>query len=105
MSAISPGCVGSQPKRSRVSPDGRPAPAGPLVESHADKLEAVAGGSALAVAPAGSGNSVLRHDITAVPIEGIEPCRVVIVTRTGERGPLVTAFREAARCRLTEHEN
>jgi len=86
-------------------PEGRPAPEGPLVDSHVDKLEAVAGGSALAVAPAGSGNSVLRHDVAAVPIEGIELCRVVIVTRARERGRLVVAFRDAARRRFTEPEN
>jgi DNA-binding transcriptional LysR family regulator len=78
-------------------PDGRPAPDGPLVESHADKLESIADGRALALAPAGGGNITLRNDLTAIPVEGIEPCRVVIVTRAGERSRLVTAFRETAR--------
>ncbi|MEV7427155.1 LysR family transcriptional regulator substrate-binding protein [Streptomyces sp. NPDC091212] len=78
-------------------PDGRPAPDGPLVETHADKLEAVAGGRALALAPAGGGNSAVRRDLTAIPVAGIEPCTVVIATRAGERGHLVTAFRESAR--------
>jgi len=78
-------------------PDGRPAPDGPLVEAHADKLEAIADGRALALAPAGGGNITLRHDLAAIPVEGIEPCKVVIVTRAGERGRLVTAFRESAR--------
>jgi DNA-binding transcriptional LysR family regulator len=78
-------------------PDGRPAPDGPLVEAHADKLESVAGGRALALAPAGGGNGTFRRDLTAIPVEGIEPCKVVIVTRARERSRLVTAFRESAR--------
>lgn len=82
-------------------PDGRPAPDGPLVEAHEDKLESIAGGQALALAPAGGGKSTLRHDLTAVPVEGIEPCNVMIVTRARERNRLVTAFRETARAHLT----
>ncbi|WP_330251009.1 LysR family transcriptional regulator [Nocardia sp. NBC_00565] len=78
-------------------PDGRPAPDGPLVETPADKLESVADGRALALAPAGGGNSTVRRDLTAIPVEGIEPCKVVIVTRARERSHLVTAFRESAR--------
>jgi DNA-binding transcriptional LysR family regulator len=78
-------------------PDGRPAPDGPLVEAHADKLESVADGRALALAPAGGGNRTVRRDLTTIPVEGIEPCKVVIVTRARERSRLVTAFRESAR--------
>ena len=82
-------------------PDGRAAPDGPLTEAHQDKLESVADGRALALAPAGSGgSSTLRPDLTAVPVEGIEPCRVVIATRAGERSRLVAAFQESARSRL-----
>jgi DNA-binding transcriptional LysR family regulator len=78
-------------------PDGRPAPDGPLVETHADKLESIADGRALALAPAVGGNITLRNDLTAIPVEGIEPCKLVIATRAGERSRLVTAFRESAR--------
>ncbi|WP_328603841.1 LysR substrate-binding domain-containing protein [Amycolatopsis sp. NBC_00345] len=81
-------------------PDGRPAPDGPLVETPQDKLESVAGGRALALAPAAGGN-VARNDLTAVAVEGIEPCRVVVATRASERSRLVTAFLEAARSQLT----
>ena len=83
-------------------PDGHAAPDGPLAEAHEDKLESVADGRALALAPAGSGtNRALRHDLTAVPVEGIEPCKVVIATRAGERNRLVAAFQESARSHLT----
>lgn len=78
-------------------PDGRQAPDGPLVQAHADKLEYIAGGQALALAPAGGGNVALRHDLAAVPVQGIEPCTVVLATRAGERSRLITAFRESAR--------
>ncbi len=73
-------------------PDGRPAPDGPLVGAHADKLEAIAGGQALALAPAADGNGAPRHDLAAVPVHGIEPCSVVVATRVGERHHLVAAF-------------
>jgi DNA-binding transcriptional LysR family regulator len=82
-------------------PDGHPAPEGPLVETLEDKHELVAGGQALAIAPARDQNSTLRHDLTTVPIEGIEPSQVVLATRANERSSLVTAFRESARTHLT----
>jgi DNA-binding transcriptional LysR family regulator len=78
-------------------PDGRPAPDGPRVESLEDKLEVIASGQAIAMAPASEQDGTLRHDLTTVPIEGIEPCRVVLATRLTERSPLVSAFRESAR--------
>jgi len=84
-------------------PNGRPAPAGPVVETFEDKLEFVAGGLAVAILPAGDQRSTLRPDLTTVPIEGIEPCQVVVATRANERSRLVTAFRECARTHLTGH--
>jgi DNA-binding transcriptional LysR family regulator len=82
-------------------PDGRPAPAGPVVETFEDKLEAVADGQGAAILPAARLASTLREDLTTVPIEGIEPCQVVVVTRGNERSPLVADFRQAARAHLT----
>lgn len=73
-------------------PDGRPTLEGPLVVTAADKLELIAGGEALALAPAGGDHASLRHDLTAVPVEGIEPCRVVLATRTKESSALVEDF-------------
>ncbi|WP_406134816.1 LysR family transcriptional regulator [Streptomyces sp. NBC_01089] len=85
-------------------PDGHPAPDGPLVEAHADKLEAIAGGQALALAPAADGNGAPRRDLAAVPVRGIEPCNVVLATRTREHNCLVAAFLETARSHLTGRE-
>ncbi|MBO3679698.1 LysR family transcriptional regulator [Streptomyces sp. NEAU-YJ-81] len=82
-------------------PDGRPAPGGPLVMSAVDKLELVAGGQALALAPAGGEHNPLRHDLTTIPVEGIEPCRVVVATRAEDRGPLVADFLAIAVHQLT----
>lgn len=82
-------------------PDERPAPEGPLVDALEDKLELIAGGQAIAIAPAADQSSALRSDLTTVPIEGFEPSQVVLATRANERGRLVTAFREAARTHLT----
>lgn len=80
-------------------PDGCPAPDGPLVDAHADKLESVAGGRALALAPGGDGPP--RPDLVAIPVEGIEPCRVVLATRANDRNRLVNAFRKCARTEFT----
>ncbi|MFG1708908.1 LysR family substrate-binding domain-containing protein [Nonomuraea sp. M3C6] len=77
-------------------PDGRPAPQGPLVVTAADKLELIASGQALALAPAGGDHAPLRHDLTTVPVEGIEPCRVVLATRAKDRSPLVKDFLDIA---------
>jgi DNA-binding transcriptional LysR family regulator len=76
-------------------PDGRPAPAGPMVADVTDKLELVAGGDALTMAPAGD-DRALRHDLVAVPVEGLEPCRVVLAARHGDDNPLIKAFRDVA---------
>lgn len=78
-------------------PNGDPAPLGPmLVDTFEDKLEVVADGRAVAVVPAGDRRATLRDDLATVPIDGIEPCQVVVVTRPGDRNPLVAHFRESA---------
>ncbi|MET7679694.1 LysR family transcriptional regulator [Streptomyces sp. NPDC005423] len=83
-------------------PGGRPAPDGPLVANLEDKLELVAGGEAVSLAPAGAVRKGLRPDLTTVPLEGVEPIRVVVATRAGEEDrPLLAAFRACARTHLT----
>lgn len=85
----------------RLNGEGRPAPAGPvLIESYEDKLELIAQGDAIAILPAGDRRIGLREDLTTVPIEGIEPCRVVVATRADDHDPLVTDFHESARAHL-----
>ena len=49
-------------------PDGRPAPAGPLVEAVEDKLELIAAGQAVAIVSAGLRAASLRPDLTTVPL-------------------------------------
>jgi DNA-binding transcriptional LysR family regulator len=63
-------------------PGGRPAPDGPTALSLADKLELVAGGDALTMAPDGD-PATLRADLIAIPVHGVESCHVVIATRPG----------------------
>ncbi|GAB7036231.1 MULTISPECIES: LysR family transcriptional regulator [Catenuloplanes] len=78
-------------------PDGTPAPLGPgTADSYEDKLEAIADGTAVAVLPAGDRRFTLRAGLVSVPIAGAAPCRVVVVTRTGETDPLVAEFTGAA---------
>jgi hypothetical protein len=75
-------------------PDGRPAPDGPLVEAVEDKYEHIAAGQAVAILPA-SARHHLRPDLTAIPLEGVEPSRVVLASRAGDDNALVAAFRAA----------
>lgn len=79
-------------------PDGSPAPLGPmLVETFEDKLEVVADGRAIALVPADDRRSALRDELVTIPVEGVEPCQVVVATRSAEANPLVAHFRESAK--------
>jgi DNA-binding transcriptional LysR family regulator len=83
-------------------PDGRPAPVGPIViESFEDKLELVADGQAIAILPAGDRRSSWRRDIATIPIEGVDPCQVVVATRADDDDRVVVDFLESARNHLT----
>ena len=80
-------------------PDGRKAPEGPLFDTLDDGLELIADGGAVAVT-LGFYDS-LRPDLTTVPLEGVEPSRVVVASRAGDRSRLVAAFRKLAEVHLT----
>ncbi|HWC80621.1 MAG TPA: LysR substrate-binding domain-containing protein [Pseudonocardiaceae bacterium] len=84
-------------------PDGRPAPDGPIIEALEDKFEVIAAGEAVAIA-AGTSDHLLRADLTAVPIEGVEPSHVVVATRADDRSRLVAAFRRCAQTCLTRED-
>jgi DNA-binding transcriptional LysR family regulator len=77
-------------------PDGRRAPDGPLAAGVEDKVELVATGQAVAVIPAVPVGTVLRPDLTTVPLDGVEPSHVVLATRADDRNRLVAAFRRIA---------
>ncbi|MGW7544781.1 LysR family transcriptional regulator [Streptomyces sp. NPDC054770] len=72
---------------------------GALVETLEDKLELVASGEVVSLAPAGFRDH-LRPDIVAVPIEDAAPLQVVLAARTGAPHPLFPAFRRAAQAHL-----
>lgn len=76
-------------------PDGRPAPDGPLVTTIEDKVEVIADGRAVAIVPASAPVSA-RPDLTTIPLEGVEPGHVALVTRSGDHRPLVEAFRSVS---------
>lgn len=83
-------------------PDGSPAPLGPLlVDTFEDKLEVVADGRAVALVPADDRRCTLRDDLATVPVEGVEPCQVVVAARSADTNPLVARFRESAKRFLT----
>ncbi|NRQ34580.1 LysR family transcriptional regulator [Nonomuraea sp. NN258] len=75
-----------------------PAPVGPvLAEAYEDKLEAIADGTAIAIVPAGDRRHTLRPDLVTVALDGIEPCQIVVATRTADTNPLVTEFVRSAK--------
>lgn len=78
-------------------PDGAAAPlAPPLAESYEDKLELVAEGQAVAVLPQTDCRIRSRPDLTAVPIDGIDPCQIVVATRASDENPLLPDVHRAA---------
>ena len=81
-------------------PDGRRAPDGPVIDALEDKFEVIASGQAVAITADFTFNH-LRPDITTVPLEGVDPCHVVLATRAGDRSRLVAAFRKLAEAHLT----
>jgi DNA-binding transcriptional LysR family regulator len=81
-------------------PDGSRAPAGPQVGALEDKIELIAAGEAIAIIPAGVKADHVRPDVTTVPLDGVEPCHVVLATRADDRSRLVAAFRKYARAQL-----
>src|SRR2546429_2099392 len=86
-------------------PDGSPAPDGPLVEAIEDKNELIAAGQAVAVIPAGVAVGSPPPDLTTIPLDGVEPSHVVLATRAGDRGRLVTAFRKCAQALLGDRKS
>ncbi|BBA95381.1 putative LysR family transcriptional regulator [Actinacidiphila reveromycinica] len=81
-------------------PDGTRAPLGPLLaETFEDKLEGVADGRSVALVPAYDRRCAERDDLAVVPVDGIEPCQVVVAARADDGSPLVADFVDAA-CRL-----
>ncbi|WP_236790535.1 LysR family transcriptional regulator [Amycolatopsis sp. GM8] len=82
-------------------PDGRRVPAGPTLRVTEDKFEIIASGEAVAIIPASARVGALRPDLTTVPIEGIDPCHVVLATRADDRSRLVAAFRKSAQALMT----
>jgi DNA-binding transcriptional LysR family regulator len=79
-------------------PDGSAAPLGPvLVDTFEDKLEVVADGRAVALVPADDRRCTLRDDLVTIPVEGVEPCQVVVATRSTDVNPLVAHFLESAK--------
>ncbi len=71
-----------------------------LDDSFEDKLELVADGRAIAILPAGDRRSTLRTDLATVPVEGIDPCQVVLATHADDPNPLATAFHDVAATHL-----
>lgn len=87
-----------RPASGRRPRPGRPRPGRPAPDAVEDKNELVASGQAVAIVPAG-----IRHrpDLTVVPLDGVEPCHVVLATRAGGRSRLLADFCKSAEAHLT----
>jgi len=48
------------------------------------------------MAPLGDEHTSLRRDLTFVPVRDVDPCRVVVATRSNETNPLIEQFRAVA---------
>ncbi|ORV08582.1 LysR family transcriptional regulator [Mycobacterium celatum] len=86
--------------RAEPRPGGRRAPDGPFIDALEDKFELIASGQAVVIS-AGMHANAIRPDITAIPLEGVEPSHVVLASRAGDRSRLVAAFRKLAETYLT----
>ncbi|MFE5031625.1 LysR family transcriptional regulator [Streptomyces sp. NPDC056683] len=95
-------CVSTPVVWSTPKPVGdRPAPPPPGVDdSYEDKLELIATGHCVAIFPAGDRRAAAREDVALVPVIGIDPCEVVLVTRAGDPNPLLGPLEDVARALL-----
>jgi len=77
-------------------PDGGAARSAPIdYESFEDKLDLVAEERTVLILAAGDRRPQLRPDLTTVPIEGIDPVRIVLATRASDTNPLINDFLSA----------
>lgn len=67
-----------------------PGPSGD--DSFEDKLDLIAAGYSLGILPAGDRRSTLRPDVAVIPLEGMQPCQVVLVSHADDRNPLLPSF-------------
>ncbi|MFB8281557.1 LysR family transcriptional regulator [Nocardia colli] len=95
---VLPQCPNAVPQwsdfaRLEPRPDGVAARSAPIgYESFEDKLDLVAEERTVLILAAGDRRPQLRPDLTTVPIEGIDPVRVVLATRASDTNPLITDF-------------
>ncbi|MFI6169303.1 LysR family transcriptional regulator [Nocardia sp. NPDC051052] len=94
---VLPQCPSAVPQWSDFAhPEGVPARSAPIdYESFEDKLDLVAEDRMVLILAAGDRRPQLRPDLTTVPIEGIDPVRVVLASRAGDTNPLITDFLSA----------
>ena len=98
---VFPQCPGAVPEwsdfaRLEPRPDGVAARSAPIdYESFEDKLDLVAEGRTVLILAAGDRRPQLRPGLTTVPVEGIDPVRVVLATRAADANPLIDDFLDA----------
>ncbi|MET0475407.1 MAG: LysR family transcriptional regulator [Mycobacterium sp.] len=77
-------------------PDGRPAPDGPVLDDAERLFDYLAEGTAVLIAPADSRIPDLHPDLVTIPLLDVEPGRVALARRAGERNALIDAFAACA---------
>lgn len=78
-------------------PDGTEPVWGPENDNVEEMLEQVAQGSGVCIVPESMTSYYARPDLVWVPITDIDPLRIALGWRAGERSPLVAAFVEIVR--------
>jgi len=67
------------------------------VRSADEKLEIVSSGAAITLLAAGNAEIYSRDGIVCIPVSGLEPARLAIAWRRGDRRPAVRDFVQACR--------
>ena len=84
---------------------GRPPRVAAEVSAADEKLEIVSAGAAITLLAEGNANLYSREGIACIPVSGIEPARLAIAWRRGDRRPAVRDFVQACRDAAGPHRN
>jgi DNA-binding transcriptional LysR family regulator len=78
-------------------PDGSEPTWGPVNDNVEEMLEHVAAGAAYCIVPRSMTEFYARPDLAWVPLVDVDPLRIALAWRSGERSPLVPAFADVVR--------
>lgn len=77
-------------------PSGRPVRYGPIIHTMDEELQLVATGRAIAITTTSIASYYAGADVEFIPVRDIEPCVIMLCTRTGDDHPGVRELRRAS---------